>query len=213
MSVSRQRAFCLDGELLDTLATHAVTRSYPRNTVLVTEGDETNAIYIVLEGRVRVYVADEQGREVTLNSHGPGEYFGEMTLDGGPRSASVMTTEPSRFLIVPRASLEALFAARPDFAVHLLVKLIHRVRVLTERVKRLSLEDVYGRFRALVEELAMDEDGIKVVPERLTQADIASRIGASREMVSRILTQLSVGGYVERRQGRLAVLKRLPADW
>src|SRR2546427_10171993 len=105
-----------------------------------------------------------------------------MPLDGGPRSASVMTLEPSRFLVVPKSDLEAFIAAHPDFAMGLIRKLIARVRVLTDNVKSLALQDVYGRVTRLLQELAVERDGKMVVVEKLTQLEIASRIGASREM-------------------------------
>lgn len=205
--------FGLDAAQLAALSERAVTKSFPRLSVIVNEGDPTDAIYIILEGRVRIFLADDKGKEVTLNVQGPGEYFGELTLDGGPRSASVMTLEPSRFMIIPRESLESFFANYPDFAMHLVHKLISRVRVLTERVKSLALQDVYGRLRGMLEELAVEQDGQKVVEGRMTQSDIAARIGASREMVSRILSDLKTGGYVTQGRHRIIIHRKLPADW
>lgn len=212
-SATTHPSFRLDASQLAALSERAITKSYPRQSVIVNEGDPTDAIYIILEGRVRIYLADHKGKEVTLNVQGPGEYFGELTLDGGPRSASVMTLEPSRFMIIPRESLESFFATHPDFAMHLVHKLISRVRVLTERVKSLALQDVYGRFRGMLEELAVEQDGVRVVEGRMTQSDIAARIGASREMVSRILSDLKTGGYVTQGRHRIVIHRKLPAEW
>lgn len=198
---------------LAALAATAVPRSYPRHAVLVSEGDTSDSIFVILEGRVRVFVADDKGREATLNTLGPGEYFGELALDGRPRSASVMTTEPTRALVLPLASLETLFASHPDFAMHLVLKLIRRVRGLTDKVKSLSLQDVYGRLRDTLEELAVESEGVRVIEGRLTQSDLASRIGASREMVSRIFSELKAGGYVSLEPGRLVIRRRLPLHW
>ena len=206
-------SFGLDAAQLATLSERAVTKSFPRQTVIVSEGDPTDAIYIILEGRVRIFLADHKGKEVTLNVQGSGEYFGELTLDGGPRSASVMTMEPCRFMIVARESLESFFATHPEFAMHLVRKLINRVRVLTERVKSLALQDVYGRFRGMLEEMVVERDGERVVEGRMTQSDIASRIGASREMVSRILSDLKTGGYVSQGRHRIVIHRKLPAEW
>ena len=94
-------------ELLDVIdlrdfTQRAVTRTFPKNTVVVREGDRTDSLYIIVSGRVRIYVSDEKGKEVALNESGPGEYFGEMVLDEGPRTASVMTLEPTEFLVVPK---------------------------------------------------------------------------------------------------------------
>lgn len=213
MSHANTQPFTLDAAQLAALSTRAVTKSFPRQTVVVSEGDATDAIYIIQEGRVRIFLADHKGKEVTLNVQGPGEYFGEVTLDGGPRSASVMTLEPCRFTIIPRESLESFFATHPEFAMHLVHKLIHRVRVLTDRVKSLALQDVYGRFRGMLEELSVEKDGVRVLEGRMTQSDIASRIGASREMVSRILSDLKAGGYVSQARHCLIIHKKLPPEY
>lgn len=212
-SATTNIAFPLSPSQLAALSERATTKNFPRSNVIVNEGDPTDAIYIILEGCVRVFLADHKGKEVTLNTLGKGEYFGELTLDGGPRSASVMTLEPCRFMVIPRESLASVFATHPEFAMHLVHKLISRVRVLTERVKSLALQDVYGRFRNLLEELATERDGVRVLEVRMTQSDIASRIGASREMVSRILSDLKTGGYVSQSRQRIVVHKKLPADW
>jgi len=190
----------LDGPLLDAIAARATVRNFAANAVLVTEQDESDALYIILSGRVKAYGASEDGREVIYSTQGPGEYFGEMTLDGGPRSAG--------------AELRQFLAAQPDFALHLVLKLISLVRASTERVKSLALDDVYGRVTKLLKSLAQTEaDGALVVSERLTQQDIAERVGSSREMVSRVLKPLTVGGYIEQRDGRIVLLKKLPARW
>ena len=202
----------LDEDALRPLLEHAATKSYPKNTVIVSEGDRSEGLYVILSGKVRVFLANENGKEVTLGVEGPGNHFGEMTLDGGPRSASVMTLEPSRFLVVPKTAVEAFIAARPEFALHLLRKVIGRVRVLTENVKSLALQDVYGRFTRLLHELAVEEDG-KLVLEKPTQQEIANRIGASREMVSMILKDLVKGGYLAVSGKRIVIEKKLPLEW
>lgn len=206
----------LDATMLEAIAAHGNVRRYPANTVLVTEDDRSDAIYILLEGRVRAYGSADDGREIVYGHLGPGEYFGEMTLDGGPRSASVMTVAPTRVVIVPGAEVREFLSQHPDFAMHLLQRLIGRVRSLTEQTKSLALEDVYGRLARLLRKEAQalaDEPGVLLLPERLTQQEIGDRIGASREMVSRVLKPLLEGGYVQMRGGRIALLKKLPARW
>jgi len=203
----------LQEHLLRELSEHALTRTFPANTIIVSEGDGTDALYVVLSGKVKVFLANENGKEVLLNVEGPGEYFGEMILDGGPRSASVMTLEPSRFLVVPRSDVEAFLASHPQFAMGLILKLIKRVRVLTDNVKSLALQDVYGRVTRMLHELAVEQDGKQVVAEKPTQQDMASRVGASREMVSRILKDLAQGGYIEIAGKRLVIHKKLPLEW
>jgi len=201
--------FVLSAEELRAISAHAQTRAFPRNAVVLNEGDRTDSLYIILEGRVKVFVADPDGKEVVLSTQGAGEYFGEMALDEGPRSASIMTLEPSRFLVVPRSDFKDFLVKNPAVAVRVIEKLIHRVRALTENVKSLALMDVYGRIARLLLELAVERDGKLVISERLTQKDIASRVGASREMVSLILKDLTVGGYI-RNEGHSIVIERAP---
>ena len=140
-----------------------------------------------------MFLRSEDGREVPLNIHGPGEYFGEMVLDEGPRSASVVTLEKSKFFIISKADFRRFLAGNPDFAMKLINRLMHRVRALTENVGSLALLDVYGRVARLLLELAKEQDGKFIVTEKLTQKIIADRVGASREMISRISAATSSG--------------------
>ena len=136
-----------------------------------------------------------------------------MVLDEGPRSASVMTLEPSRFQIVPKSDIQALLKSHPDFATHLINKLIYRIRVLTEHVKSLALQNVYGRFAKLLQDLAVEQDGVLVIPDKPSQQEMANRIGASREMVNRLVKDLSTGGYLAVEERRIVIRKPLPAQW
>jgi CRP/FNR family cyclic AMP-dependent transcriptional regulator len=191
----------------------ALTRTFLRNAIIVSEGDESDALYLLLSGRAKVYVADDQGHELQLNQLGPGEYFGDVTLDGGPRSASVMALENCRCAVVRRGELGAFMADHPEFALHLVRKLAHRVRELTGSVRDLAFVDVYGRVARLLLELAEDRDGRLVIDEKLTQKDIAQRVGASREMISRIFSDLAEGGYLVKEDGRLVLTRKPPARW
>ncbi len=198
---------------LKAISGHAVTRAFPKNAIVVNEGDRTDSLYIIVSGRVKVYVSDDAGKEIVLSNAGPGEYFGEMVLDEGPRSASVMTLEPTKFSIVQKDDFRAFLKANPEFAQHLIVKLIHRVRLLTENVKSLALMDVYGRVARMLLEMADDQGGALVIENRPTQQEMASRIGASREMVSKIITDLAAGGYVRVEGRRMVIAKSLPSRW
>jgi len=205
-------------ELLDVIdlrdfTQRAVTRTFPKNTVVVREGDRTDSLYIIVSGRVKIYVSDEKGKEVALNESGPGEYFGEMVLDEGPRTASVMTLEPTEFLVVPKEDFREFVKKSPEFSLHLIYKLIKRVRALTNDVKSLALMDVYGRVARMLLELAVERDGVLVIESKPSQQEIASRVGASREMVSRILGDLTVGGYIEVGRDRITIAKTLPRTW
>lgn len=199
--------------VLREIAARGNVHRYPARTVLLQEGDESDGLFIVLSGRIKVYVANAQGREVVLNDHGPGEYVGELALDGKCRSASVMTMEPTTCVVVGGRQLREFIIDHPDFALHLIHKLVARLRALTGVAKGLALDDVYSRVARLLTTLAQPGNGHRVVPERLTQQDIADRVGASREMVSRIFKDLTAGGYVEIHAGHVALLKPLPAAW
>lgn len=204
----------LDEGLLREIARQGGVKPYPAQAVLINEGDASDSLYIVLSGRVKVYSTNAEGKEVVIATHGPGEYVGELSLDGGVRSTSVMTLVPTTCSVVSGPHLREFIADHPDFASHLILKLIRCVRQATESVKSLALEDVYARVVRVLADLSDPaEDGRRRVRERLTQQDIADRVGASREMVSRIFKDLSVGGYVAIEAGRIVVLKKPPAGW
>jgi CRP/FNR family cyclic AMP-dependent transcriptional regulator len=203
----------LDEHALRALAPGGAVRSYAKNVVIVSEGDTTDSLYVVLSGRVKAFVSDESGREAVVNTIGVGDYFGELVLDGGPRSASIMTLEPCRLFVIPQADVERLLVGNPAFAQDLLRKLIGKVRSLTGRVADLALKDVYARLVKFIDENAVNLQGRRVISERLTQTDIAERIGGSREMVSRILKDLAAGGYVAVEAKQIVVLRELPSHW
>jgi CRP/FNR family cyclic AMP-dependent transcriptional regulator len=199
---------------LRAIAASGVVRSFPRNAVLINEGDTGDSLFILLSGRVKVYASNEAGKEFVIDFYGPGEYVGEMSLDGSPRSASVMTVEPTTCAIVARANFREFVAGHPDFALHLIEKLIHRRRRATDNMKSLALSDVYGRVVRLVNTLAVPQaDGRLVVPEKLTQQDIAERVGASRDMISRLMKDLVAGGYLAVEDRTIVVLRKLPLAW
>ena len=203
----------LGQETLRAIATSGVVRQFPKQTVLIHEGDVGDSLYIILSGRVKVYASNAAGREVVINFHGPGNYVGEMSLDGAPRSASVMTVEPTMCAIVNRAQFRDFIAANPDFAQHLIHTLIHRARSATENVKSLALSDVYGRLVRLLNTLAVEADGRLAVHEKLTQQDIADRVGASRDMIGKLMKDLVAGGYLLVEDRQIVILKKLPPGW
>ncbi|CAN5193261.1 cAMP-activated global transcriptional regulator CRP [soil metagenome] len=194
---------------LQALARRGVARSHRRGTVLIEEGTQGDSIYLILTGSLRAFGCDARGREVTYGVYGPGEYVGEMSLDGGPRSASVITEQASRCVLLTRASLLAHIAEQPEFAFELLTKVIRRARAATLSTKQLALNDVYGRLKALV------EDGVPVGGDiYLTHQAMAQRLGCSREMVSKLVKDLEIGQHLQRvSNGRYRRLSDLPARW
>ena len=213
VSETPEAAAQLDAAELRALSEQGVIKSFPKNTVIVNEGDETNSFYIIVAGRVKVYVSDESGKEIVLGTYGAGDYFGEMVLDGGPRSASVMTLEPSRFACITKEKFREFLVTHPKFTMHFVERLIRRTRTLTESVKSLALMDVYGRVARLLLELAKSDSDRMVIPERLTQQDIADRVGASREMISRILKDLTTGGYITIERKQITINRTPPQHW
>jgi CRP/FNR family cyclic AMP-dependent transcriptional regulator len=207
----------LQDGMLAAIASRGGVRTYPAHAVLFSEGDQSDAFYIVLSGRVKVYGSGYDGREVIYNTLGPGEYFGELSLlDGATRSASVASLEPLRCVLVRGEDMREFLVEYPDFALHLIHRLAWLLRRSTDNVKSLALDDVYQRVARMLNELASAETpdgGPRLVSLKLTQQDIAERVGSSREMISRIFKQLVQGGYIEQRDGHLALLKKLPAGW
>ncbi len=200
-------------ELLQ-ISQHSTTRTYPKNTVIITEGDPAEMLYIIVKGKVKILLNDEAGKEVIINCQGPGEYFGELALiDEAQRSASVMTMETSTFSVISKHSFRDLLAKNPNIALSLIRDLTQRVRVLTDNVKSLALLDVYGRVAKTLLNMATEHDGKLLIEDRLTQQDIASRIGASREMVSRILKDLAAGGYISMEHNHIVINEKLPKHY
>ena len=199
---------------LFALAERGEIRRYRKGTLLIQEGDQGDTIFIILSGRLRAFSAGENDREITYGVYGSGEYMGELSLDGGLRSASVITLETSQCVVVSRRTLERFIAERPEFAFELLAKVIRRARVATLNARQLALNDVYGRLKLLLGALAvLQADGTLRVADRLTHQEMANRLGCSREMVSRLMKDLERGGYVSVQDARLVLNKPLPQRW
>jgi CRP/FNR family cyclic AMP-dependent transcriptional regulator len=150
---------------------------------------------------------------MVLDIYGPGDYVGEMSLDGRPRSASVMTLEQTTCSVLTRDELRAAIEKNPDVAMAIIGTLIERARIATDNVKNLALMDVYGRVARLLLSLAKEYEGKLVVPEKMTQQDIADRVGASRDMISRIFKDLTIGGYVTIENRQITINRKPPARW
>jgi CRP/FNR family transcriptional regulator, cyclic AMP receptor protein len=199
--------------IVQAIAAHGVKRRYPRNSVIIAEGDPSDWLYVILSGRVKVFLSDENGREIVLAIRGPNEYVGEMALDSGVRTASVMTIENCELAVVSQQAFRDFIANDPAVAFSLIRKLISRARQASDHVRNLALLDVYGRIARLLLDLAVEEGGEMVIAEALTQQDIAERVGCSREMVSRIFTDLTSGGYIRIEGRRIHIERTLPKRW
>jgi CRP/FNR family cyclic AMP-dependent transcriptional regulator len=204
----------LDDVALKNLSSHTMTRSFPKNTIIITDGDKSDSLYIIQSGKIKVFLMDGSGKEVILNFQGPGEYFGEMALlDNEPRSASIMTLETSRFAIISKNEFLACLRKYPETALEIIKNQSQRLRKLTEDVRSLALMDVYGRVARTLLSMAEPRDGKLVVTERLTQQDLANLVGSSREMVTRIFKELITGGYIEVNKKQITINEKLPPAW
>jgi len=183
-------------------------KSFLKDTVIISEGDETNSLYIILEGRANALSIDPNGRQIILNVFQPGDYFGEMSfIDAKPRSAAVITKEKSRLVIIKREAFLQIVSENPELMLNMMKGLVGKIRMATRQIEDLAFKDVYGRIARLLTELKNENN---VITEKLTNTEIAFRVGASREMVSRIVSELKNGGYIEKNKGVLKLKRSLP---
>jgi CRP/FNR family cyclic AMP-dependent transcriptional regulator len=201
-------------DFLRALYAHATLKVFPKNAIVIREGDRsTDAVFLIRSGKVKVYLCNADGKEVDLNVLGPGDYFGEMALDEGPRSASVLTLERSELAIVRQPEFKAILTQHPEFAMQLILKLIARTRDLLKNVKGLALLDVSHRVARLLLEMATEENGKLIINEKLSKRDIANRVGATREMASRVFKDLVTSGYIQMENNRITIARPLPQHW
>ena len=193
-------------EQLRLITTLVTRKSTPRSTTIMAGGDPTDHLYIVLSGRLKVMMSDAEGKEVILSILGPGEFFGEMGLiDDEPRSATVVTIEPCELLSIAKRDFKKCLADNFEMAMAVMRGLVRRLREADRKIGSLALLDVYGRVARLLLDMAENVNGEKVVTKRLPKQDIAKMIGASREMVSRVMKDLQTGGYIEMRGSTIVV--------
>lgn len=201
-------------DMLRALFAHAMVRTLPKNTMLITEGERTtDSIYLIQSGKVKVFLCSADGKEVDLEVLEPGDYFGEVELDDGVRSASVVTIERSRLAVIRQSEFRKFVAENPDFAMQFILKLITRTRALLKNVKGLALLDVSDRVARLLLDMATEENGKLIITEKLSKRDIANRVGATREMASRVFKDLVSSGYIELEPQKITIARRLPQQW
>jgi CRP/FNR family transcriptional regulator, cyclic AMP receptor protein len=185
---------------LRLLVTVVTRRSAPRSSVIMAAGDPIDSLYIVISGRLKVMMGDADGKEVILSLIGPGEFFGEMGLiDDSPRSASVVAIEPCELLSITKRDFRKCLQENFEMAMTVMRGLVRRLREADRKIGSLALLDVYGRVARLLLDMSENVNGQKIVTKRLPKQDIAKMIGASREMVSRVMKDLQMGGYIEMR--------------
>ena len=173
-------------------------RSFPRGTTIIAGGDVTDSLYVVVSGTLKVTMSEDAGREIILSVLGPREYFGEMVpIDDSTRSASVISLEPCELLVLSKHEFRKCLFENFDMAMAMMRCLVKRLREADRKIGSLALMDVYGRVARLLLDMSETIDGQRVVTRKIVKQDIARMIGASREMVSRVMKHLQVGGYID----------------
>lgn len=202
-------------EDLSIIVGHGVRRNYAKGVTVIDEGADADTFYIIESGKIKHVVSDDEGKEYILSMQGEGEHFGELSLiDSQSRSASVVTIEKTSLTVVSKKNLERCLSEHPELWFKLSWSLAQRIRNLTKNVKKFAFLDEHGRVARTLLELATEKDGELVIESRLTHQELANMVGASREVVTRIMKDLEAGNYiaVENRQITIAK-KRLPANW
>jgi CRP/FNR family cyclic AMP-dependent transcriptional regulator len=189
---------------LEVLTSVVSRKSFPRGTTIIAAGDMTDSLYVVISGRLKVMMSDDDGGEVILAILGSNEFFGEMgLLDDHPRSASVVAIEPCELLSLSKQNFKKCMAENFEMTMTVMRGIVKRLREADKKIGSLALMDVYGRVARLLMEMSETIDGQKVVTKKLAKQDIAKMIGASREMVSRVMKDLQTGGFIEVRGGSI----------
>lgn len=179
---------------------------------LITEGDRGDTLYVVASGRLRAYSAGSGGRELTYAHYGPGEYVGEMGLDGGLRSASVEAIEATVCAQITRPALEQHLRDEPAFAFELLSKVIWRARAATRSLRQIALNDVYGQLKSLLDEQAQGRWPYLWSPAP-SHKEIGQMLGCTSAMITIVMGDLRRGGYLLVGRRRIEIVKALPDKW
>lgn len=192
---------------LEKIAKVAERKRVERGASIVRAGDSTDSLYILLTGRAKVTNTDEEGKEIILAWLESGEFFGEMGLiDGSPRSASVVAVEPCELLSLSKAEFQRCMRDNFQVAQRLMQILVRRLREADRKIESLALLDVYGRVARLLLDLSEVKDGRRVVKRKMSKQDMARMIGASREMVSKVMRDLELSGYIAVEDDHLVIL-------
>ena len=196
----------LPEEQLSQLARMAVSRKVTRGTTIVYVGDHTDSLFVIVSGSAKVMNRDGDGREVILAMLSAGECFGEMGLiDGSPRSADVVAAEACELLVIAKSDFKQALAGNGDLCFNIMKSLVLRLREANRKIESLALLDVYGRVAKLLLDFSVKEDGVRVIVRKVTKQDMAKMVGASREMVSRVMKDLEHSGYIRVEEGRIVL--------
>lgn len=191
---------------LEQIARMAISRKVPRNKTIVHAGDSTGSLYVIAKGSAKVLNRDVEGNEVILSLLGTGECFGEMGLiDGSPRSADVLANEECDLLEISKSEFKKALAENVDLGLNIMKSLALRLREANRKIESLALMDVYGRVAKLLLDLSEKEGSLRVIRRKVTKQDMAKMVGASREMVSRVMKDLESSHYIRIEAGRIVL--------
>ncbi len=185
-------------------------RSYPKGAIVANEGDRLEMFHFILSGNVQAFWRDEAGHQLKLGIDGPGDHFADVTLGGEPALVSFVAIADLRIAAIRMIDLKQLLRRHPQATLVMLMDVVARLRRLVQRTKNLTMVDVYGRVVRVLLASSVESDG-KRVSARLTHAEIGQQVGATREMVGRVLRELARGGYIKSERGRITVLRKPPA--
>lgn len=191
---------------LEQIARMAVRRKVPRSTTIVHAGDSTDSLFVIVSGSAKVLNRDVEGNEVILTLLSAGECFGEMGLiDGSPRSADVVASESCELLVITKPDFMKALDGNVELCLNIMKSLVLRLREANRKIESLALMDVYGRVAKLLLDFSVKEDGLRVIRRKVTKQDMAKMVGASREMVSRVMKDLERSGYLRVEEGRIVL--------
>lgn len=203
----------LSADDINTLTSYGISRRYPKNSILINKGDDSNSLFIILEGRVKVYISDDMGGEIILRYQGANEFFGELALiDERPRSASVSTVDITRVAYLSQSSFERCLEDHSQISIKLVRYMIKRICVLTDDLADCALKNVYQRVKEKLTKLSTPYGSEYIIEQYLTHHDIAGLVGSGREMVSRIMKKLKTHGYIEIRNRQIVIVKTFPRN-
>ena len=205
----------LTDEQISELANQSREVQFRKNAILMTEGDAGESMYVIASGLVKVFVSDEDGKELVLYEQGEGAVIGDIALlDDEPRSASVATLENTTAIMINKSDFLRIMQSSPEMALGIIRSLTQRLRHATEGSRSLALDNVYRRLADKLLELSEDAgDGVLQLPKKYSHQELGNMIGASREMVGKVMAELIKGDYVELRDGIIFMLRKLPRHW
>jgi len=188
----------LPADQLTMLAAAVRRKSFARGACVIAAGEVSDSLYIVISGRLKVIMSDDAGHEIILSLLGAGEYFGEMVpIDDNTRSASVITLDSCELMVLSNQAFRKCLADNFEMAMTMMRCLVKRLRAADRKIGSLALMGVYGRVAQLLLEMSETINGEQVVTRKVVKQEIARMVGASREMVSRVMKDLQAGGYIE----------------